>query len=125
MGEWIETAADARVALRLGDGTSVRIDRGSRARLLAPTVIELASGAVYLDTGRDSTDLEVRTAFGTAHDIGTQFEVRLDLAAVRVRVRSGIVELRRSGESVSARAGTELTMSAGAAVQRADSRQCA
>jgi FecR protein len=118
MGEWIETPATARAALRLGDGTSVRVDRESRARLLAPTVIELASGAVYLDTGRDSTDLEVRTAFGTAHDIGTQFEVRLDLAAVRVRVRSGIVELRRSGESVSARAGTELTMSAEGAVQR-------
>jgi ferric-dicitrate binding protein FerR (iron transport regulator) len=107
------------VALRLGDGTSVRVDRGSRARLLAPTVIDLASGAVYLDTGRDSADLEVRTPFGTAHDIGTQFEVRLDAAAVRVRVRSGIVELRRGGESVNARAGTELTVSAGAAVRRA------
>ena len=42
-GEWIDTAVDARVALRLGDGTSVRVDRGSRARLLAPTVIDLAS----------------------------------------------------------------------------------
>jgi ferric-dicitrate binding protein FerR (iron transport regulator) len=112
MSEWFETTATARMALRLGDGTSVRMDRASRARLLAPDLIELASGAVYLDTGRDSAGLEVRTAFGTAHDIGTQFEVRLDLAAVRIRVRSGIVELRRSGGSVSARAGTELTTSA-------------
>ncbi len=117
--EWIETAATSRVALRLDDGTSVRVDRGSRARLLAPAVIELTSGAVYLDTGRDSTALEVRTAFGTAHDIGTQFEVRLDPAAVRVRVRSGVVELRRSGESLTARAGTELTVSSGGATRRA------
>ncbi len=117
--EWIETAATSRVALRLDDGTSVRVDRASRARLLAPAVIELASGALYVDTGRDSTALEVRTAFGTAHDIGTQFEVRLDPAAVRVRVRSGVVELRRSGESLTARAGTELTVSSGGATQRA------
>ena len=117
--DWIVTDATARAALRLGDGTSIRIDRASRARLVAPTVIDLAAGAVYLDTGRDSTHLEVRTAFGTAHDIGTQFEVRLDSAAVRVRVRSGIVELRRGGESVSARAGTELTVSSGGATHRA------
>jgi FecR protein len=117
--EWIETSATSRVALRLKDGTSVRVDSGSVARLLAPGVIELTSGAVYLDTGRDSTALEVRTAFGTAHDIGTQFEVRLDPAAVRVRVRSGVVELRRSGESLTARAGTELTVSSGGATRRA------
>lgn len=119
VGDWIETESTARVALRLTDGTSLRVDRASRARLVTATVIELASGTVYLDTGRNATGLEVRTALGTAYDIGTQFEVRLDAAAVRVRVRSGIVEMRHNGASVSARAGTELTMSATGAVQRA------
>ena len=118
VGDWVVTSAAGGVALRLRDGTSLRVDRGSRARLVTPAAVELASGTVYVDTGRNATGLEVRTALGTAHDIGTQFEVHLDTTAVRIRVRSGIVELRRGGESVSARAGTELTMGAGAAVQR-------
>ena len=118
-GDWLETSPAGRAALRLRDGTSLRLDRGSRARLVTPTAIELASGTVYVDTGRNATGLEVRTALGTAHDIGTQFEVHLDSTAVRIRVRSGVVELRRAGDSVSARAGTELTMSASGLVQRA------
>ena len=47
-GEWIETDARARVALRFSDGTSVRLDLGSRARLLSARVIELSAGALYV-----------------------------------------------------------------------------
>lgn len=119
VGEWVETGATARATLRLGDGTSLRLDRGSRARLTAPTVIELTAGAAYLDTARDSTGLEVRTPLGTAHDIGTQFEVRLEESILRISVRSGIVELRRGGAPVAARAGTSLTVSATGAVSQA------
>src|SRR5262249_34172922 len=107
-GEWVETGAAARAALRLSDGTSARLDTGSRARPLSATVIELAYGALYLDTGRDAKGLEVRTPLGTVHDIGTQFEVRLRDASLRVRVRTGIVELRRGDQSIPARPGTEL-----------------
>jgi hypothetical protein len=118
-GEWIETGEAARAALRLNDGASVRLDLLSRARLISSTVIELAAGAVYLDTGREATRLEVRTPLGSVHDIGTQFEVRLLAQAVRIRVRSGMVELRRGGEPIAARAGTELTASAAGAVSQA------
>jgi ferric-dicitrate binding protein FerR (iron transport regulator) len=118
-GQWIETDAASRAALRLTDGTSVRLDTGSRARLIAAAIIELTAGAVYIDSGRDSTGLEVRTRFGTAHDIGTQFEVRVSASSLRLRVRSGIVELRRGDETIPARPGTELTVAGNDVVSQA------
>lgn len=109
-GHWIDTPSGTRASLRMGGGTSIRLDAGSRARLVSPAVIELSSGALYADTGASSPGLEVRTPFGVAHDIGTQFEVRLDGAALLVRVRSGRVEVRHPGGSATAPAGTVLTL---------------
>ena len=117
-GEWVETGATARVALRLSDGTSVRLDTGSRTRLLSSTLIELAYGALYLDTGGDSKGLEVRTPMGTVHDVGTQFEIRLSDASLRLRVRTGVVEVRRGAQSIPARPGTEVTLAAAGTVSR-------
>lgn len=117
-GEWIETDPHARVALRFSDGTSVRLDVGSRARALSARAIELAAGAAYVDTGSESGRFEVRTPVGTARDVGTQFEVRLLERTVRLRVRTGVVELSDGGRSVSGRAGTEITFSAGAVSSR-------
>ena len=94
------------------------LDRGSRARMLSASVIELSSGALYLDTDRTSGQFEVRTAVATARDVGTQFEVRLIDSALRLRVRTGVVELRDGPRSVSGRGGTEITFSAAGAVTR-------
>jgi ferric-dicitrate binding protein FerR (iron transport regulator) len=117
-GEWIETDARARVALRFANGTSVRLDVGSRVRPVSAGVIELSAGAVYVDTGRESGRFEVRTPVGTAHDIGTQFELRLIDRAVRLRVRTGMVELRDGARSVAGRGGTEVIFSDSGAVSR-------
>ncbi len=38
---------------------------------------------------------EVHTSFGVVRDIGTQFEIRLGASSLRVRVRSGVVEVHR------------------------------
>jgi ferric-dicitrate binding protein FerR (iron transport regulator) len=116
--DWIETDAQSRVALRFTDGASVRLDVGSRARLLATEAIELSDGAVYVDTGGESGRFEVRTAMATARDIGTQFEVRLVDRAVRLRVRTGVVELTGAVRSVTGRGGTETTLSATGVVSR-------
>ena len=75
VGEWIVTDERARVGLRFRDGTSVRLDVLSRARLLSAGMIELVAGAVYVDTERESGRFEVRTPLATARDLGTQFEV--------------------------------------------------
>jgi ferric-dicitrate binding protein FerR (iron transport regulator) len=115
---WIETAADGRVGLRLIDGTSLRLDAGSRARLVSERLVELTRGALYVDSPGDRSGLEVRTPTATARDIGTQFEVRLTGDEVRVSVRSGSVELRDERRSAVARAGTEVALSVGGVVER-------
>jgi ferric-dicitrate binding protein FerR (iron transport regulator) len=118
IGDRIEADATSRVGLRLSQGVSVRLDHGSRARLLSATAIELGAGALYVDSGPESPELEVHTSFGVVRDIGTQFEMRLDAASLRVRVRSGVVEVHRGAESHSARPGTELMMRGGSVVSR-------
>jgi ferric-dicitrate binding protein FerR (iron transport regulator) len=117
-GEWIATGEHARVALRFVDGTSVRLDAGSRVRPVSSTAIELSAGAVYVDSGGESGSFEIRTKLATARDIGTQFEIRLLDRAVRLRVRTGIVELMQGDRSVSGDAGTEITWTGSAAVSR-------
>jgi FecR protein len=117
-GEWLETDSRARLALRFADGTSVRLDVGSRARPLSSNVIELTAGAVYIDTDRESGHFEVRTPVATARDVGTQFEIRLLDITVRLRVRTGVVELRDGARSVSGRGGTEVMFSTTGAVSR-------
>jgi hypothetical protein len=117
----VETDAASRVSLRTLDDTSVRLDRNSRARLLSATLIELMEGAVYISTAMQSRGFEVRTPLGTVRDRGTQFEVRLvpGDASLRLRVRSGLVEISRGSSVIPAAAGTEATVSASGVDSRA------
>jgi len=145
-GAEVRTGTDddvpGRAALRLASGSSVRFDTGSRARLLSATAIELDRGAVYLDTGGprggdavDGSGVEIRTPLGVVRDLGTQFEVRLlptveggeekgektgeeTLAALRVRVREGRVDLRWDGSTDAADAGVELLLHADGRLDR-------
>jgi ferric-dicitrate binding protein FerR (iron transport regulator) len=117
-GESLETGNAGRLALRFADGTSLRLDLASRVRLIAAGTIELSSGAVYLDTGSTAARFEIRTPVGTARDVGTQFEVRLLAAQLRVRVRTGAVEVSDRGRRATAHAGTEILFSATQAESR-------
>lgn len=105
----------SRVALRLSDGTSLRLDSGTRVRLVSNERLELERGGLYFDSGATPAAggaIEIATAFGTVHDIGTQFEVRLSAAddGVLVRVREGKVALDADGASHSALGGEELRL---------------
>jgi FecR-like protein len=116
-------AASARassVALRLASGPSVRLDSGSRVRLVSPVLLELEAGALYVDSR--GVALDVRTPFGSVHDRGTQFELRLlaaQAAALRVRVREGRVEVRGGAAPLQAAAGDELTLHSDGRTSRA------
>jgi ferric-dicitrate binding protein FerR (iron transport regulator) len=109
-GEEVTTDPRSRLALRFEDGPSLRLDAASRVRLLSASEVELSAGALYLDT-ESETGFRIRTPFAEVRDIGTQFEVRVMDHAVRVRVRSGLAELRRDGRSIVGRPGTEITLS--------------
>jgi ferric-dicitrate binding protein FerR (iron transport regulator) len=107
----IDTDAESRVGLQLTDGSSIRIDRGSRVRFVTPTVLQVIAGAAYVATAEHSHGFEVRTAMGTLRDIGTRFEVRVTPTLLRLRVRAGTVEIRRGTVIDTAAAGTEATVS--------------
>ena len=119
LGDRIESGATGRIGLRLANGASLRFDRGSRAHLVSLNSIALDAGAVYVDSGSESPALEITTSFGIVKDIGTQFEIRLEESSLRVRVRSGVVEVHRGADVSSARPGTELTVTSALATSRA------
>jgi len=111
VGDEFWTSADGRVAIRLEDGTSLRVDTGSRLELVDESVVSLHQGAVYVDS--DSTEesnapVEIRTPLGTVTDIGTQFEVRLKSDSMRLRVREGLVDLKRGARTYRAETGQQL-----------------
>jgi ferric-dicitrate binding protein FerR (iron transport regulator) len=107
LGDIVETDGASRAALQAADGSSVRIDRASHLVFLAPAAIEVTAGAVYIATSDGSPGFEVRTVMGTIRDVGTQFEVRLAGSALRIRIRTGTVEIRRGQDIRAATAGTE------------------
>jgi hypothetical protein len=105
-------AAPGRLSLRIGSG-SVRLDGGSRLRLVSFERLELESGAVYVDSSKSAGDggLVVGTVFGAVREIGTQFEVRLATApgaALEVRVREGRVTVARPAGPLPVVAGERL-----------------
>ena len=97
-----ESACASQGARRFDHATAARlVSAGRWSFLLAPS---------YVDSGPASPGLEVRTPLASVRDIGTQFEVRSQASALRVRVRSGLVEVQRGRDMSSARPGTELTV---------------
>jgi ferric-dicitrate binding protein FerR (iron transport regulator) len=127
-GARLRTPAGARGSLALSSDASVRLDQETRLVLHGEKRIELAHGAIYVDSGSqagESVDrglrgaLEVWTPFAVARDIGTQFEVALEADRVMVRVREGEVVVEHHGESDSASEGVELRVDESGEVERA------
>jgi len=118
-GDVIQTDRVSRAGLRAAGGSSVRIDRDSRIRFVEMDIVEVEAGAVYVATAQGAPGFEVRTALGWMRDVGTQFEVRLEGPSLRVRVRTGTVEIRRGSAVHTTTAGTEAIVTrSGVAVER-------
>jgi ferric-dicitrate binding protein FerR (iron transport regulator) len=117
-GDRVETA-EGRLALRLEGGASVRLDRATRLVLNSTSVLELEAGAIYIDTGIDGVGgLEVRTDYGVARDIGTQFETRLGEGRLSLVVREGEVLFMGEGGEYRAGAGVALSLGPDGGVTR-------
>lgn len=94
-GVILVTGEDGRIGLRLSSGHAVRIDTGTRLRLIEPETVELEEGAIYVDSQRAERiagRLGIRTPMGVVREIGTQYEVRLMPEGLRVRVRVRVRE---------------------------------
>ena len=116
VGTVVTTMDDGRVALRLASGHSLRLDAGTHLRALSERTLALERGAVYVDSGgaahAAAGTIEIRTPLGEVRDIGTQFEVRMLDASLRVRVREGTVSLAGLGATREMAAGEEVTVDA-------------
>ena len=119
-GSVLETDAEARAALRLSAGPSLRMDVDTRLRITTATTFALERGAVYVDSGPGifQGQVAIETPYGVARDIGTQFEVRLASEALWLRVREGQVDLSRGERVHDAPAGDELRVATDGSVER-------
>jgi hypothetical protein len=108
----LSTGSEGQAAIRLSSGIGVRLDRGTRIRVLANDRLALDEGRLYIDTSGapDSEVIEIQTRQGTARDLGTRFAL-VDVGdGVRIQVREGRVEVRRGTESWQADKGHELVL---------------
>jgi ferric-dicitrate binding protein FerR (iron transport regulator) len=120
-GSVIETGTRGRAALRLPSGHSVRLDRETRLVLASASELRVERGAVYVDSGRPGEDegtVAVHTPFGVAHEIGTQYEVRVTEHTLRVRVREGAVDLEYSEKTETVVAGSEVELDVSGELRR-------
>jgi ferric-dicitrate binding protein FerR (iron transport regulator) len=111
-GDTVDTTTGGLAAVRLASGATIRVDRGARVTWVSAQVIALEQGAVYVDSGNGSLNsaLEVRTALGTARDIGTRFEVRVERDTLRIRVRDGLVRVNQRQQTHDVTPGSEVTL---------------
>ncbi len=110
-GATVRTGRSSQAGIRLGSGVSLRADSHTRFRLVSAFDVAVEGGSVYIDNppdGEHDEPLTVRTPLGVVRDIGTQFEVRLDPGALRVRVREGTVTVERDRRTDTATSGVEL-----------------
>jgi ferric-dicitrate binding protein FerR (iron transport regulator) len=120
-GSELETAEEGRTAILLASGHSVRLDTSTQLLLLDSGSIALKRGAVYIASGVESTEVEsldVHTPLGVVHEVGTQFEVRLEGESVRVRLREGAVVVRHDDQADEVEIGSELSLEADGTVAR-------
>lgn len=101
VGSMIRTGTESRIALSTAEIQSIRLDRETWVRLESASTIELDRGGVYVDSGHTSeSSIEIRTTMGSARDVGTRFEVRLEDEHLTVRVREGMVALALRSEFI-------------------------
>ena len=122
-GAAIETGTDGRVALVLGSGQSLRIDRDSVLVAENESRYALDVGRVYFDSNRIDTaePVTIATPFGLATDVGTQYLVQVTSGLLTVGVREGEVRIDHgAGSDIAVQNGSLLTIEKGGAARRGD-----
>jgi ferric-dicitrate binding protein FerR (iron transport regulator) len=115
VGDTLRTGAGGRAALVLAGGLSLRLNNGTALTFRSPEQAAVEHGAVYVDAGlsgerRAFEPFELVTRFGSVSHVGTQYEVNVDDADLRVRVREGSVTIERGGRRIVGESGEQLTL---------------
>ena len=111
-GRRLRTRSDGRVALTLAGGASLRLAGDTEVVLDDPRRLFVQHGTIYVDSGARPGEarIEVVTPAGTARELGTQFELQVASARLRLRVREGNVAIDRGGRSVTGAAGEQIVI---------------
>lgn len=119
IGDTLATDASAKLALRLENGYSLRINTSSELAIVAANSVELRSGTVYFDSnGLDLDEFQIQTTFGSVRHAGTQFEASLVATGLRIRVREGAVAFNDSSRELIATGGEQMHIESSRAPQR-------
>ncbi|MBE7462697.1 MAG: FecR domain-containing protein [Planctomycetes bacterium] len=95
-GDLVATPGAGTAALRLADGSVLRLDPSTRLTLRSPSELLLSLGSVDVAaTPRTSGRLALATPFATATVIGTRFAVHVNDSATHVEVQEGRVRVAR------------------------------
>ena len=106
-GMEIRSKAASYVAITLNSGMQLRLDQNSQVALKDIDNLFLETGGVYAASDGHA-NIEITTAFGSAKDIGTRFEVRKNPDAWRVQVREGKVKVQDTSNDILAVAGERV-----------------
>ncbi|MBT8080285.1 MAG: FecR family protein [Gammaproteobacteria bacterium] len=118
-GDIIDTGVGGGMSIRLRGDISVRVDRNTLVEVESVSKLNLMAGRVYVDTGDrvyPVRKVTIRTATGSATDVGTQFSVDYDRAVMSVAVREGRVDMKDSDAEYSAARGQKVTLRPGQTV---------
>jgi ferric-dicitrate binding protein FerR (iron transport regulator) len=120
-GMKLRTRAGGRLGLMLPRGASLRLAAETEVMLDAPGQLYVQRGTIYVDGGADAARpaLMIVTPAGTARELGTQFELRVENAALRLRVRGGSGAIDRGGQATAGGAGEGVSIDVMGGIKRA------
>jgi ferric-dicitrate binding protein FerR (iron transport regulator) len=119
-GVTLRTDAGSRLALDVGEGVSVRMDRNSIVQVAASDRLVVSAGAVYVDAPPDKprSELVIETRAGDVRHLGTQYQVRQTVHAVEVSIREGRIEVVNANGDAFASAGEQLRILGDGSIER-------
>lgn len=113
----VRAAEDSYAAISLGNGMNLRIDEGTGFSLTSSGEVFLSRGGLYAESN-DESSIVIRTPFGQAEDIGTEFEVRVQPNGWQVQVREGLVSVANPASQKTAKAGERIVIAQDQTMQR-------
>ena len=111
-GDQLHTGQDGLISLRLIEGGLIKLDRNTQIRFMGRNQIALETGGIYFDS-ESTGHIRIHTPWGTASDIGTQFETRHEQGELIVRVRNGQVKLEQPEKATLIGTGWSLRLAEG------------
>ena len=109
----IRTGPDAYASLTLDSGMNVRIDENTVLSITDVNLINLNQGRIYVDSYGNNPvgEFLVKTIYGTATDIGTQFAVTTSQDGWHVQVREGSVVVQDEEFKTTINDGIQISIS--------------